>query len=120
DPVLKTMLPATWLAARRTTMLIIFDHGADKEMEYLAVARYDVGKVFKKTWDPSANVDQWAQLAKLIDERNPKKIGINKAEFYGHADGLTANDQDRFLEKLPKKLHSRVTSAQNLSVALLE
>ena len=47
DPVIRTLLPATWHAARRTTMLVVFDRGADKEMEYLAVARYDVGKVFK-------------------------------------------------------------------------
>jgi hypothetical protein len=40
DPVLKTMLPATWLAARRTTMLLIFDRGSDNGLEYLAVARY--------------------------------------------------------------------------------
>src|SRR5436190_7270732 len=83
DPVLKTMLPATWLAARRTTMLVIFDQGADKGLEYLAVARYDVGKIFKKSWDPDANPDQWAQLGKVIAERNPKKIGVNKAENYG-------------------------------------
>src|SRR5262245_17106036 len=37
DPVLKTMLPATWLAARRTTMLIIFDKGVSSEPEFLAV-----------------------------------------------------------------------------------
>lgn len=73
DPVLKTMLPATWLAARRTTMLIVFDRGAGQEVEYLAVARYDVGKVFKRAWDPDANPDQWAQLGKLIADR--KQIG---------------------------------------------
>src|SRR6478609_9805139 len=50
DPVIKTMLPATWMAARRTTMLVIYDRGT--EMEYLAVARYDVGKVFMRAWDP--------------------------------------------------------------------
>lgn len=120
DPVLKTMLPATWLAARRTTMLIIFDPGAGKEIEYLAVARYNVGKIFKQSWDPSANVDQWMQLAKLIDERSPKKIGVNKAENYGHADGITANDYEKLLEKLPRRLQAHVISAQSLSIAWLE
>src|SRR5918995_5506254 len=43
DPVIETLLPATWMAARRTTMLVVFDRGADKEMDYLAVSRYDVG-----------------------------------------------------------------------------
>ncbi len=120
DPVLKTMLPGTWLTARRTTILLIFDRGADQELEYLAVARYDVGKVFKRAWDPDANPDQWAQLGKLISERKPKKVGINKAEHYGHADGLTANDYENLLRVLPKNLQSNLTSAEKLSVGWLE
>ena len=120
DPVLKTMLPGTWLAARRTTMLLIFDGGVGKETEYLAVARYDVGKVFKKSWNPEAQPDQWVQLGKLIEERNPKKIGINKAPYYGHADGLTANDYDKLIAVLPKSLGPNVTSAEKLAVAWLE
>ncbi|MBN8651642.1 MAG: M24 family metallopeptidase [Cytophagales bacterium] len=120
DPVIRTLLPATWHAARRTTMLVVFDRGADKEMEYLAVARYDVGKVFKRAWDPDANPDQWAQLGKIIAERNPKKIGVNKAPHYGHADGLTSNDYDNLLKVLPKNLQPKVTSAQNLAVSWLE
>ena len=120
DPVMKTMLPAAWMSARRTTMLVIFDRGADKELEFLAVARYDVGNVFKKIWDPSVNIDQWVQLSKVIEERNPKKIGINKAEYFSQADGLTISNYDRFIEKLPKRLHAHITSAQNLSVAWLE
>jgi Xaa-Pro aminopeptidase len=120
DPVLKTMLPATWLAARRTTMLLIFDRGGDKGLEYLAVARYDVGKLFKKSWLPESQPDQWAQLGKLIEERNPKKIGINKAPYYGHADGLTANDYDRLIASLNKKISPNVVSAEKLAVAWLE
>lgn len=120
DPVIRTLLPATWHAARRTTMLVAFDRGTDKEMEYLAVARYDVGKVFKRAWDPDANPDQWAQLGKIISERNPKKIGINKAPHYGHADGLTSNDFDNLMRVLPKNLQTKVTSAEKLAVSWLE
>jgi Xaa-Pro aminopeptidase len=120
DPVIETLLPATWMAARRTTMLVAFDKGADKEMEFLAVARYDVGKVFKRAWDPDANTDQWAQLGKIISERNPKKIGVNKAPSWGHADGLTSNDFDNLIRVLPKNLQVRVTSAEKLAVSWLE
>ncbi|MBL7991220.1 MAG: Xaa-Pro aminopeptidase, partial [Candidatus Kapabacteria bacterium] len=47
DPVLKTMLPATWLSARRRTILVLFDKGSNSDaksggVERLAVARYDV------------------------------------------------------------------------------
>jgi len=118
DPVIRTLLPATWFAARRTTMLMAFDKG--NEVEYLAVARYDVGKVFKRAWDPDANPDQWAQLGKLIAERNPKKIGVNKAPSWGHADGLTANDYDNLMRVLPKSLQPRVASAEKLAVSWLE
>ncbi len=118
DPVIKTFLPATWHAARRTTMLVIFDKGT--EMEYLAVARYDVGKVFKRAWNPEEQPDQWARLGKIIEERNPKKIGVNKAANWGHTDGLTSNDYDNLMRVLPKKLQANVTSAENLAVAWLE
>jgi Xaa-Pro aminopeptidase len=120
DPVIETLLPATWMAARRTTMLVAFDRGAEKEMEFLAVARYDVGKVFKRAWDPDANPDQWAQLGKIISERNPKKIGVNKAPSWGHADGLTSNDYDNLMKVLPKNLQANVTSAEKLAVSWLE
>lgn len=120
DPILKTILPATWLAARRTTMLVIFDRGQEKGMEYLAVARYDVGKTFKRAWSPESNTDQWAVLAKLIEERGAKKIGINKALHYGQADGLSSNDYERLMDALPKRLYGHITSAEKLGVAWLE
>ncbi|MFN8343049.1 MAG: M24 family metallopeptidase [Cyclobacteriaceae bacterium] len=120
DPVIKTLLPEVWMAARRTTMLIAFDRGAGQELEFLAVARYDVGKMFKRAWDPDANPDQWAQLGKIVAERNPKKIGVNKAPSWGHADGLTANDYENFLRVLPAALKSHVVSAEKLAVAWLE
>jgi len=118
DPVIKTFLPSTWMAARRTTMLVMFDKGT--EMEYLAVARYDVGKVFKRAWNPEEQPDQWARLGKIIEERNPKKIGVNKAANWGHTDGLTSNDFDNLMKVLPKKLQANVVSAEKLAVAWLE
>lgn len=120
DPVIRTLLPATWFAARRTTMLVMFDRGADKELECLAVSRYDVGKIFKRSWDPDAQPDQWAQLGKIIAERNPKKIGINMSDHYGHADGLTHSHYIKLMNALPKKLQGNVTAAEKLAVGWLE
>ncbi|HSJ69466.1 MAG TPA: M24 family metallopeptidase [Anditalea sp.] len=120
DPVIRTFLPATWLAARRRTMLLLYDQGEGKGIEKLAVARYDVGEAFKKAWDPENEPDQWKQLSMLIQQRSPGKIGINKSPDYGHADGLNATEYDLLMEYLPTSLHDRVVSAQNLAVGWLE
>jgi len=120
DPVIRTLLPATWHAARRTTMLVMFDPGNGKELEYWAVARYDVGKMFKRAWDPERQPDQWAQLGSIINDRNPKKIGVNKAAHYGHADGLTSNDYDQLVKRVDSRLRPRITSAEKLAVSWLE
>jgi Xaa-Pro aminopeptidase len=120
DPVIETLLPATWMAARRTTMLVMFDPGEGKDMEYIAVSRYNVGKVFRPAWNPESQPDQWAQLAGIIAERNPKKIAVNKSVHFGLADGISSNDYDELLKSLDKKYQSRVVSAEKIAIAWLE
>jgi hypothetical protein len=44
DPVLKTMLPARWLNARRRTMILFYRNKKQNTIERIAVARYDIGK----------------------------------------------------------------------------
>ena len=50
DPVIKTMLPATWLRARRRTILVFHDPGLGQKVERLAIARYDIG-AFQRAWE---------------------------------------------------------------------
>lgn len=118
DPVLRTMLPSSWLNARRTTMLVIYDTG--DTLQALACARYDVGEVFKKAWDPDAEPDQWKRLAQLIAERNPKRIGVNRSVHYGHADGLSSYHYEQLLNVLPETFRKRVVSAEPLAIGWLE
>ncbi len=120
DPVLKTMLPATWLSARRRTMLVIFNPGAGKAPELYAVARYDVGTAFKKAWDVEKQPDQWQALADLIRSKNPKRIGINQSASYGHADGMVATELDLLKQALGAEQSSKLVSAEKLAVGWLE
>ena len=96
DPIIETMLPSTWLAARRRTILVIYDLGPGKGLETLAVARYDVGEVFKKAWDKEVEPDQWKRVREIVDERDQERIGINRSELWGLADGIVATDYDHF------------------------
>ncbi|MGB4958276.1 MAG: Xaa-Pro aminopeptidase, partial [Saprospiraceae bacterium] len=51
DPVMKTMLPSTWLSARRRTIMVFYDPGAGQPLEKIAIARYDVGRLLKGEWN---------------------------------------------------------------------
>ncbi len=120
DPVLKTMLPATWLNARRRTMLLFFRDKAKDTIHKLAVARYNVGKNIESAWDKQKEPDQWKRLVQLIEERNPKKIGLNFSKDHNIADGLVKTDYEAFLKNLPKKYHNRIISAEQLAVRWIE
>ncbi|MEM9362590.1 MAG: M24 family metallopeptidase [Bacteroidota bacterium] len=120
DPVLKTMLPSTWLNARRRTMLLFFRDKSKGTMDKLAVARYNVGKSITSAWDKEKEPNQWKRLVQLIEERNPKTIGLNFSKDHNIADGLDKTDYDEFMSNLPKKYHSKVTSAEQLAVRWVE
>lgn len=119
DPVLKTMLPATWLSARRRTMLVIVNPGAGKPAEFYAVARYDVGTVFKKAWNVEQQPDQWQALASLIQQKKPRRIGINQSADFGHADGMVATELALLKQALGEQAE-KLVSAEKLAVAWLE
>lgn len=120
DPVIETMLPATWLAARRRTVLVMFDRGEGNGIETLAVARYDVGDTFKKAWDKEKEPDQWKRLKQIIEERDPKRIGINQSKHWGLADGIVATDLEEMKAAIGSKYTKRLVSAEKLAVGWLE
>ena len=120
DPVLRTMLPSTWLSARRTTMIVFFQDAKTKSIEKLAIARYNVGESIKASWDMKKFPDQWDALMDIVVSRNPQKIGLNISDDYGHADGLDHTHYDMFMKKLPSAYKPKVVSAEPLAVGWLE
>lgn len=120
DPVIKTFLPSTWHAARRTTVLLIHDRGEDQPLETLSVSRYAVGDIFEGAWNKEEDGEQWAHLGKLIAERDPERIGLNYSEIWSQADGIAHTEYELFRDALPENLHDRVVSAEMLAVAWLE
>lgn len=120
DPILKTMLPATWLNARRRTVLMFIDHGDSRGVERMAVARYAVGDLFPGVWNPEEQPDQWQRIADILAEADPARIALNYSENYALADGLTFNEQGALLSALPATLRGRIESAEPLAVGWLE
>ena len=120
EPILRTMLPATWLNARRRTIILFYRDAENDVFDALAVARYGIGNTINSAWDKEKQPDQWARLIELIKERNPSKIGVNISQHYGIADGLVQTDYTEFMAHLPETLKSRVVSAEPLAVSWVE
>ncbi|MGI2171206.1 M24 family metallopeptidase [Shewanella sp. MF05960] len=119
DPVLKTLLPATWLSARRTTILV-FARKSDGSIGAHAIAPYNVGHVFEKAWDKAKQPNQWLALNELIESYRPNSIGINQSSHWAHADGLVATDKESLLSHLPEKYKTKVVSAEPVAIGWLE
>jgi len=120
DPVLKTMLPARWLNARRRTMILFYRNKEQNTLERIAVARYDIGKSIKSAWNKEQEPNQWKALSDIIAKRNPAKIGINYSKHFALADGLVKTDYEELVKNLPDSLNSRIVSAEKLAIAWLE
>ncbi|MEM1002348.1 MAG: M24 family metallopeptidase [Bacteroidota bacterium] len=120
DPVLKTMLPATWLNARRRTILVFYRNQKDNTIEKLAVARYNFGENIVSAWDKDKEPNQWKRLMQIIEERKPKKIGLNYSSYFNICDGIVKTDYEEFMDNLPKKYESKVASAEQLAIRWIE
>jgi Xaa-Pro aminopeptidase len=114
DPVLASMLPATWLNARRLMMLVL------TPTRRYAVTRYPVGDVFAQAWDPTTEPDQWGALAHLLSDLDPAAIAIGTNPLQAHSDGLTASLRDSLVGTLPEHLAARIVSGGHLGVRWLE
>lgn len=120
DPVVKTMLDAESLAARRRTILIFHDRGPERGVERLTVSRYGLGGLFAPAWEPARQPDQWARLAEIIRERAPRQIAINSSRLTAYADGMTLSAWEELTEALGPELSKKLVRDEVLPVRWLE
>jgi len=113
-------LPAEWLSARRTTMLVFYRDKKNERIHSYAIARYQVGKSIQAAWNPEKEPNQWKALIKLIDSLNPNQIALNTSKDYGHADGLHLTEFNELKNAMTPSQLTKVVSAEKLGVAWLE
>ena len=99
---------------------MFYRDAASGRMDRLAVARYNIGESIQSAWDKEKEPDQWKRLIDLVRERDPKRIGLNFSADHNIADGLDKTDYELFMEYLPRKYKTRVTSAEELAVGWIE
>jgi Xaa-Pro aminopeptidase len=118
DPVFASMSPLTYFASRRRTILVFFNPGGGKPVERYSIGRFDYDRIY--TPIPTSNDGQHEGLRKLVEDKQPKVIGINESDAWNHADGITANEKRRLMEALGPTSAARVKSAEMLAVGWLE
>jgi hypothetical protein len=118
DPVFRSMAPLSTYSSRRRTILVFFDRGGDQPVERLSIGRFDYGGLY--TVIPTHNDAQWEGLRTVVEERDPKVLGINTSDAWNHADGLTANEKEKLLAALGPRYAGRTRSAEMLAIGWLE
>ncbi|MDB4015188.1 aminopeptidase P family protein [Flavobacteriaceae bacterium] len=120
DPVVKTLLPPTWLNARRQTILVFSKNKNAEGITSAAITRYPFGKLIPSIWDKEKQPSQWQALADYIISKHPKNIGINTSKSFALADGLVKTDYDALMHVLPEAYKSKVVSAEQLAIGWIE
>ena len=120
DPIIKTLLPPTWLNARRRTILVFSFDKSTKKTESVAISRYNFGKNIKSIWDKEKNPNQMLALKDYIDKVNPKKIGLNYSENFALIDGISKSDYELFYSSISNDIKQRIVSAENLGIQWIE
>tara|TARA_B100001287_G_C22677762_1_gene528629 strand:- start:426 stop:1736 length:1311 start_codon:yes stop_codon:yes gene_type:complete len=119
DPIIKTLLPPTWLNARRRTILVFY-HNNKGEIEKAAITRYNFGENIPSIWDKDKQPDQLKALYDYIKSKKPNKIGLNFSEHFALVDGISKTDFDLFYNNAPKTIKSKVVSAEELGIRWIE
>lgn len=120
DPVVKTMLPPTWLNARRRTILVFTRDIETGEVKRAAITRYPFGRLIPSAWKKEEEPNQMKALADYLQKNNPRRIGINSSYVYGIADGLAKTDYDLLMNALSPKLKSKIVNSTPLAVGWIE
>jgi Xaa-Pro aminopeptidase len=140
DPVFTAVTSPETFAARRRTIYVFFDKCAAAGtapaascVQRIALGGTSQGGVFearRSVQQAAANVgrgllaelwgdEQWQALKTVIDERNPRVIGINRSTVFAFSDGLSSGELQGMSAALGEKWTSRFKNAEGLPLELI-
>jgi Xaa-Pro aminopeptidase len=140
DPVFWAIVSPDTFAARRRTIYVFFDKCAAGGtapsascVERIALGGTSQGGVFEARRSMRAaasNVgrgqqaelwgdEQWMALQVVIEERNPRTIGINRSTVFAFSDGLSSGELQGMTTALGEKWSAKFRDAENLPLELV-
>jgi len=130
DPVFRALVSPTTFAARRRTIYVFFDRGAESGVERLALGGSSQGGLYEayraqieteregvqaELW----GAQQWQLLAQVVAERDPQRIAVNISHEHNFADGLTAGEWEQMAAALSPEYLARVVREPRLAIDYL-
>ena len=139
DPVFSSITSADTFFARRRTIYVFFDRCAAANtpvgptcIERIALGGSSQGGVFdartstkaigQAIGDRQAELwgdEQWQALVQVIQERNPKVLGINRSKTFAFTDGLSSGELQGMSEALGPAWTSKFKDAEALPLELI-
>jgi len=134
DPVFTSLVSPTTFAARRRTIYVFHDRGPEKGVERIALGGSSQGGLYEAARStkpvtgtagvagPQAELwgdEQWQVLKKVLEERNPRIIGVDKSRTFAFSDGLSAGELEGMSEALGSQWTSRFRPVEGLAVDLI-
>jgi hypothetical protein len=123
DPVFRTMVPLdTWCPI---VQILVLTRRPGQPVERLNLSRTDMRGLHKdawdwRAWDSEKKESQWDCLARIVRERDPKRIAINESDEIWAAGGLTAALKKRLIQAIGPVYAGRLESGEPLSILWLE
>jgi Xaa-Pro aminopeptidase len=140
DPVFTAIVVPETFAARRRTIYVFFDAcvaaGTEPSpscVQRIALGGTSQGGVFEARRSTKAAAgdvgrgqqaelwgdEQWQALKTLVEERNPRVIGINRSTVFAFSDGLTSGELQGMAAALGDRWTSRFRDAEGLPLELI-
>ena len=140
DPVFLAITSAQTFAARRRTIYVFFDKcaaagepPAPSCVERIALGGSSQGGVFEARRSTKAAAgdvgrgrqaelwgdEQWQALLAVVEERNPKLIGIDRSTVFAFSDGLSSGELEGMSRALGEKWTARYRNAEALPLELI-
>lgn len=118
DPAFTTLMPMdTWCPILQ--MLVFYDRGEAQGVERINLSMTDTRGLYDRPWSGQHHEEQWPLLRTIIEERDPKRIGVNIGAVQWAARGLTHSLHTQLVQALPAAYVERLESAEPLAVRWL-
>lgn len=118
DPVMQTLYPWDMPSARRLGILAFQrkEHGSVRKM-MIGPHSEAMATLYERVQESGET--EWDALARVVRECQPKRIGVNRSEIHGYADGLSSTLYEQILATLGEHA-PKVCSAEDLVIRWLQ